>query len=476
MILQREYMMKAKLSWLGAILFGLFFLITDINIAHRRLFWFDEIGTLKIAKLPDLAAVWQVQTSALADSAPIVYHLLIRLFYNLSGHAEISIRIVSALAMSAALLVVFDCARRLTDGTHGLIALCVLGGSFLPFYGHEGRPYALAALFTAIVLWLWLHTRVDSKLSAAAFGVAIFLALMMHFNMVLVLVPFGLWELYRWRPWRRPSWKLLAGVAGMLCAFGVSMPQMKQAAAWSASSWCPPSASALVTVLSNIFPTGLFVLAALGILVSLLRTVARPMTDAEQVCWLFLAVPIAGFVLAEAVTNAFYDRYLIAVLPGVAVAFACLVSRHLTKPASIALLLMLSALVVGRQIRTAQRAERIEPGSAPQTQAHTREVQAAEDTIVADGRTTIITDFVLLASARYYSKRPDLYVMYGPDSDPLFCKYYGSACWNLDSAKTHATEVAAVYPSGKLVAEMRQAGFEASVKMTSPLLVYFSRR
>ena len=83
---------------------------------------------------------------------------------------------------------------------------------------------------------------------------------------------------------------------------------------------------------------------------------------------------------------------------------------------------------------------------------------------------------VLLAAARYYSKRPDLYVMYGADSDPLFCKYYGSACWNLDNAKTHATQVAALYPSGQLLGDMRQAGFQASVRMTSPLLVYFSPR
>src|SRR5437764_7854698 len=120
----------ARVSWLGATLFGLFFLLTNIHISYRRLLWFDEIGTLKITKQPDLAAIWQIQTSPEADSAPIVYHILAKLFYNLSGHDDISMRILSAFAMSVAFLVVFDCARRLIDGVHGLIALCALASTF----------------------------------------------------------------------------------------------------------------------------------------------------------------------------------------------------------------------------------------------------------------------------------------------------------------------------------------------------------
>jgi hypothetical protein len=74
---------------------------------------------------------------------------------------------------------------------------------------------------------------------------------------------------------------------------------------------------------------------------------------------------LAGFVLAEAVTNAFYNRYLIAVLAGVAVGFACLVSRYLTRPAALAFLLFLAALATGRQVGQARHPEMIEPPSAP---------------------------------------------------------------------------------------------------------------
>jgi 4-amino-4-deoxy-L-arabinose transferase-like glycosyltransferase len=470
--------MKPKLNWLGAILLGLFFFLTDVHIAQRRLLWFDEIGTIKLVKLPDLATLWQVQNSFRGDSAPTIYLLLVRLFYQLTGHVDITARLLSALAMSAALLVVFDCARRLTDGVHGLIALCILASSFLTHYGYEGRAYALVVLFTAIALWLWLHTREDSKAAAAAFGVAIFAGVSVHFYSVLTMVPFVAWELYRWRPWQRLSSKLLAGVTGLLCALGISAQQIMimHSVGVSPASWTAPSVPALVAVYSEFFRSGPFVLAAFVTLVCLLRAVAKPMADSERLCWLFLTIPIAGWVLAETVTHSFYNRYLIAILPGVAVAFACLVSRHLPQPASLAFLLFLAVLVTGRQIGNARKPEEIEPPSAPGEQLRTREALSAEDVLVRDGKKTIITTFSVVQALRYYSKRPELYLTYGPDEDPYFCQYLGDACWNLDLAKSHAKELAVIYPSDKFLSAMIQAGFQATVKMTSPTVIYFSPR
>jgi uncharacterized membrane protein len=468
--------MIAKGSWLSATLLGLFILLTDLHIASKRLLWFDEINTLQIAQLPDVATLWQVQNSFRGDSPPITYHLLVRLIYHLTGKAETAVRLLSTLAMIAALLVVFDCARRLTDGISGLLAMGVLASSFLAYYGYEGRPYTLVVLFTAIALWLWLHTKQDSNLAAVAFGATIFLTVTVQFTGVLALVPFGIWEVYHWRPWRRPSSKLVSGAVAVACAVAVCLPQMKHSAGWAGTSWCPPSVTALATVWSTMFPSGLFVLAILVILIGLMRTPAQPVGNAELLCWLFLTIPIAGYFLAVAVTNAFYNRYLIATLPGVGVAFGCLVSRYLNRPASIALLVFVAALVAGRQIGHARHPEGIEPPSVPNAQLYTRECLAAEGAIAADGKKVIVTYFTLVQSTRYYSKRPDLYAMYEGDDFRPYCKYFGTACWTLDAVKGHAAEVAAVYPSDRFLTEMSRAGFQPTVKMTNPTVVYFSPR
>ena len=60
----------------------------------------------------------------------------------------------------------------------------------------------------------------------------------MHFNSVLAMVPFGLWEVYRWKPWQRPSPKFVAGAIGLLCAVGIAAQQVRVMSVVG-----PPSAS-----------------------------------------------------------------------------------------------------------------------------------------------------------------------------------------------------------------------------------------
>jgi hypothetical protein len=63
---------KDKGELAGRGLLVAFFFATSIYISMRRPLWFDELGTLRIAKLPDLHTVWQVQQTFLADSALIL--------------------------------------------------------------------------------------------------------------------------------------------------------------------------------------------------------------------------------------------------------------------------------------------------------------------------------------------------------------------------------------------------------------------
>jgi uncharacterized membrane protein len=90
--------------------------------------------------------------------------------------------------------------------------------------------------------------------------------------------------------------------------------------------------AALLSVFSQMFPDALFLLALAAAWIVLAMSF-RKKTDvterlllqpAECVGWLFLLIPLAGFVVAEVVTKAFDARYFIGTLPGIAVAFACL--------------------------------------------------------------------------------------------------------------------------------------------------------
>jgi hypothetical protein len=100
-----------------------------------------------------------------------------------------------------------------------------------------------------------------------------------------------------------------------------------------------------------------------------------------------------------------------------------------------------------------------------------------EDAIIADGKTIIVGDPLLTDVARYYSKRPGLYVMYqSDDSNHVLCQYFESVCRTPESLRSHARELAGLYPSTTLLAEMSRAGFQATIRMTNPTVVYFSPR
>ena len=122
-----------------ALCMAAFYLATTFYISSHRLLWFDEIATANVAGLPHWTSIWTALAQGV-DSQPPLYYVLVRLFSKLPVSQEVALRLPSALAMAAGLLITFDCARRVTDSLHGLIALSVLTSSFLPYYGYEARP------------------------------------------------------------------------------------------------------------------------------------------------------------------------------------------------------------------------------------------------------------------------------------------------------------------------------------------------
>ena len=113
-------------------------------------------------------------------------------FDKLFGPSEIGIRLPSALAMVGGMLLTYDCARRITDSLHGLIAMAVLTCSFLTYYGYEGRSYGLFFLFAAAVLWAWIGNR-----SAIVLAALFFFGVLIHYYLVLCLIPFAAEEAYK---------------------------------------------------------------------------------------------------------------------------------------------------------------------------------------------------------------------------------------------------------------------------------------
>ena len=351
---------------IAAAVFAAFFLVTSIQIAARRPFWFDEIVTVLISGLAGPSKILQA-LNHVDNNMPVCYFLVVHWFTQLLHDTNVAARLPSALAMAAGMLITFDCARRLCDGLHGLIAISFLVCSYLPYYGYEARSYGIFFMLASLGLWIWLNVKGTWR-PAVLFGGVLFLAIMFHYYAVLCLVPYAAWEATTWKKWTMPLPKLIAGVVAAGCAGALLLSQAAGAKRYSAAFWSPPTLYKLRNTFSAIFPDGLFLLALILIWIALawrFGGTARPapMEAAESIGWLSLSIPFAGYVLARLVTNAYVERYFIGMLPGVAVAFSCMVWRHFreTRLVSFGIVAILGSFGIASQLQTLRHPETIDP-------------------------------------------------------------------------------------------------------------------
>jgi mannosyltransferase len=455
-------------SFLVAAFLAAFYFVTSLYISSHRLLWIDEIATVRFARLPSWLAIWKTLSEG-AEGMPPTYFMITRIFDNSFGHSEVAIRLPSVLALTAGLLLVFDCARRLTDGLHGLIALSVLICSFLPYYGHEARSYALYFMLSALALWIWIHTRDDKPSAAVLFGVVLFLSVTMHYYALLCLVPYAFWEIWHWKPWRLPSQRMIGGVAGVLCAAVLLWkPIQAQRHQFPPNFWARPSPDVLPAAYSDLFPDFLFLLALVMLWIAFVGRRDEvlplpPMQSGERIGWFFLFIPLAGYLLSE-ITHVFQLRYLICTLPGVAVAISCCLWRHFHKAwrVSAGVFLILATWGLAKQVIATRDPNRFYVSPIKQ-------MLSLENTLRSDGkRYFVVSNQARYGEALYYSKHSDDYaLLLLPSVDParmhqttILMQYYPMRIWTLEDLKKHAHESALLFPFPGLSDALKQAGIE----------------
>jgi mannosyltransferase len=458
----------ATWSIAAALLLAAFYFASSLYISSHRLLWVDEINTVNFSRLPGFASIWKALSEG-AEGMPPTYFMTVRVFDKLFGHSELAVRLPSALALIAGLLITFDCTRRLTDGLHGLIAFVVLSCSFLPYYGHEARSYAIYFMLSALALWIWIHTRDKSLPAAIAFGAVLLLGVTMHYYAVLILVPYAGWEVLHWKPWRLPSRKIVAGVLGVICAAAALWkPIQAQRHQFPSNFWARPSPDVLPTAYSDLFPDFLFPLALVMIWIALVakrdkRLALQPMHSGERIGWLFLVIPLAGYVLSE-VTHVFQLRYIICTLPGIAIALPCSLWRHFhgVWRVSIGVFLILAGWGLAKQVAATRDPNRY-------YYSPIRQMLSLEDGAQADGkRFFVVCNQARYIEALYYSKHSDQYVwLMLPTVDPhrtrdmmTLAQFYPIRIWTLDDLRNHASESALLVPLSNYLDTLKQAGFQ----------------
>ena len=462
--------------WPIAFLVAGFYVASSLYISSQRLLWFDEIFTAIISRLPDVRTIWKALSES-ADSTPPLFFLITRIFDQVFRHGDLGMRVPSAIALGAGLLVTFDIARRLTDGLYGLIAMSLLTTSFVTYYGYEARAYALYFMLSAMALWLWAFTEDGSKTAAAAFGVLFLIGVPIHYYFSLCLAPFGILALAQRRIFHP---KVVAGAAGVICSAALLYPQIasSRAAVQAFGTWNQQSLARLQSVYLEFFPDAIVPLVLIAVGVAVLggsrERMVSSISSGERVSWLFLAVPLVGYVLARLVTNSFYNRYLVGAVPGMAVAVTCLFWRHCreSRYLSLALLVLFGGFGLSQQVRTLRHIEHI-PATFGDPQERTRQMLELEDTLEREGkRHFAVARNLLFLEAWYYSKHREQYEYFS--NEPLILQKYAplKVVW-VREIVANARQTAVIDPEPAFAEALEKAGLHLKVRFAKPQYVVY---
>jgi mannosyltransferase len=331
------------------------FALSMMHIDARSV-WYDE-GVSAMAT----GSSWGVLEHVARTFDPNMsgYHALLHLWQGAFGDSETALRSLSAVAFAAAVLMLVAVGRRLHDDRTGLIAGLLLAVSpFVVRYGQEMRSYALEVFMVTTLTYLFVRI-VDPEDPAAhqswpvvAYGAAAAFACYVHMYTTFVLaahvVSLALLDPARvpWARLRRSArWFAVLIVPMLLWMAGGPSEQL----GWIAR----PSPLDFLQVASEIVGGGLvsLVLFALvgTVVVGFIRSFTRDWRTrarwADGLGLLWLVMPfVLSAVVSTVVKPIFLSRYMIVVVPAVALVAATGLTRLRVRRLAIG---ALSVIVIG---------------------------------------------------------------------------------------------------------------------------------
>ncbi len=451
----------------------------SLAIAARRPFWYDEIITVLIARSPTIKDVL-ANFHLIYDQTPPLNTLIVRFVCSVLGWTEIAARLPSTIFLTAGLLLLFHQVRRLTNGLFGLATIGILLVTFLPPYAYEARPYALLFFASTLALWFWTSagdvSAWHSKRNALLFGLSMMLAISAHYYAVLLILPFAADEL-RSRGLRAfLSGRLLCGVAGIGLAIVVHLPFIRASSQMRhVRFWALPSFHNLQEAYTTMLLGPIFAFVCVVVLLAwaggrATRSVGSQ-TREERLGWLFLIIPIAGYILGELITHAFTERYFIPMLAGIGLAAGCFLFRYYRISPQVPLIVLLLTIPLFLE----NSASRVLYASTPAISGRTEISDFIDDMLPRIRKDK--KSFVLVSTnkpnleARYYTAYPQmLRTLRSPQisdvwlaSGALEARYF-----SMDDVHQHAREIAFIDPRTDLLDQLEKWGFHIYWRMTKP--------
>jgi Dolichyl-phosphate-mannose-protein mannosyltransferase len=374
--------------------------------AISRPFWYDELLTWHVSRLPTIAGIWSLLHVPVDQQLPLCY-LAVRLSQAAFGYGSLATRLPALVGFWVMGLGIYFFLRRRLPTTYALIGMVFPMLTFVWTYSFEARGYGIVLGGAGLALASWQAATENRLRPVALAGIAVGLAaaLASHFTAVLLAVPFALGEAVRTLDRRKldlPVWIAFAAAAPVTLVY----PGLLAATRGFNLTGMQPDAGSVSRIYSSVLTGAITPLLLAGLAAwALVRnprgspseTPAVPRHEAAALLG-FTLVPTL-FAAAAKVTRhlVFYPRYGMLCVIGLAGLLAILMFRLAAgsrRAGNAALFVMLAWFC-------ASRGKELRIGTRDQRQQFQEEnpllLQAAND-----GLPVVVPDALIFLAADYY--------------------------------------------------------------------------
>ena len=305
-------------------------------IAARRPLWSDELYTYYIATLPSFSNIWSALLTG-HEQIPLGFYAIERLSWGVFGLNSVALRLPAVLGCLVMSLALFKFVSRRLSPAYGLLASVFPMTTSAFTYAREARPYGLELAFAALALVCWQQATESNNRLLALIGLwlSFVAAISCHYYGILLVLPLAFGELIRTIAQRRIDFGIWSCFVGSTLPLLLMLPLILSGAKLSGNFWAQPHWTDIASFYQNLIAAGIPSLVAVVTVGVVASRFWRPVpaTDSfnadaafpshEQGAIIgFIALPLAGVLLAKLVTHAFTDRYVLAAVVGLSILFA----------------------------------------------------------------------------------------------------------------------------------------------------------
>jgi hypothetical protein len=334
----------------------IYLLVTALHGLRR--FWYDELFTFYVCRLPGMGAVWAALKEGV-DLNPPLFYAATRACQAVFGSGELGTRVPAILGFLGMSLCIFRFVSRYGSRMAALAAMTfpVITGTY--YYASEARAYGMVLGFSALaaVFWQAAARGENRRLALPGLAAALAGALLSHCYAVLAMLPFAIAEAVRLISRRKIDWPMLAWLAAPCPVVLIYLPMFAATRGGVFNnSVFRPTWSAIPACYVTHFAAALWPALAAFAVLALART--GPKAPADDACGAripaheialgigFALAPVFGVLLAMTVTGVFMDRYGVPALVGCSILMGALVSRSSRSAAAAVLAIFAGAFVI----------------------------------------------------------------------------------------------------------------------------------